>query len=567
MMGGMRCCFLRCLLIASAIATAAGCGSTPPRVHPGIQHYTIVVDGDGVGVDPTFSTRHPNSRDAAQVKSRQRGWTYSSQLREVFAAMDEFHRDHLGPPGTPRKILIFVHGGLNEPVGSLDGAEADFNDIKRSNLGYYPIFINWDSGLTSSYGEHLFDVRQGRKDDKNLFVGAAAAPLELIADLGRAVARAPLVWLYQIERDVETSNGVQAVTNKDPRKQLWVDHPRLAETVELFQALLKRYRADPKNQINISIGEEEVDRSEVAARFASYFLTLPLKLATSPLIDGGGTPAWDNMSRRALMMFEGPTLDRPTTRPAETRKPVDVLEHRSGAVQNFAERLQGYLQSHADKDHPYEITLIGHSMGTMVLNEFVRRNPSLPYKDIVYMGAACSVREFSRCVVPVLMQPGRDVRFYNLCLHPLAELRETNAADLPPRGSLLVWIDDFFGNPATPLDRTLGRWENVLQSTYVIPAKARGRVSIKAFDLRKTGEAGRVLKKVGRLRDMDWEPQKHVEFRGAVRYWEPAFWKPDAPTAVVEENVNRKVEEIQRKRRDRAGTTRPTTRDYDGDLN
>ncbi len=552
--------FVTGLLFAVALAILAGCGSTP-RAHPGIEKYTIVVDGDGVGVDPTASTKHPDSRDAAQVKSRQRGWTYSSQLSEVFAAMDAFHRERLGAPGTPRKILIFVHGGMNEPVDALDGAEDDFNDITHSTLGYYPIFINWDSGLTSSYGEHLFDVRQGRKDDKNLFTGPIAAPFELIADLGRAVTRAPLVWLYQIERDVETSNGVQAIGNDDKRKQLWVDHPRLAGTVELFQALLRRYRADPKNQINISIGEEEVDPGEVAARFGLYFLTLPVKLATSPLIDGGGTPAWDNMSRRTLMMFEGPTLDRPaTTQPGARRRPEDVLAHRSGAVQNFAERLTGFLDSHRDDQHPYQITLIGHSMGTMVLNEFVRRNPSLPYKDIVYMAGACSVREFSRCVVPVLMQPGRDVRFYNLCLHPLAELRETNAADLPPRGSLLVWIDDFFGNPATPLDRTLGRWENVVESTYVIPPKARGRVSIKAFDLKKTGEAAAMLKKVRRLRDVDWSPQKHVEFRGDVRYWEPAFWKPSEPAPAVEESVNMKVQEIQRKRR-RPPETQPTTRE------
>src|SRR5205823_4077456 len=158
-------------------------------------------------------------------------------------------------------------------------------------------------------------------------------------------------------------------------------------------------------------------------------------------------------------------------------------QHPPGAVQRFADQLKEKIRT--DHEHAYEITLVGHSMGTMVLNEFIRRNPELPYRNIVYMGAACTVRDFANSVIPC-MRANNKVRFYNLCLHPTAELRERYGDwEIPPRGSLLVWIDDMFSNPATPLDGTLGRWENIVASTYVIPAEMRNRVTLKAFDLCK----------------------------------------------------------------------------------
>ena len=48
------------------------------------------------------------------------------------------------------------------------------------------------------------------------------------------------------------------------------------------------------------------------------------------------------------------------------------------------------LQS-CDSSKP-RITIIGHSMGTMVANELFSQFPNLPYENIVYMAAASSVQ-------------------------------------------------------------------------------------------------------------------------------------------------------------------------------
>ena len=105
----------------------------------------------------------------------------------------------LAPDGT-RQILIFVHGGLNTYNQSLTRV----NDLtpKIANAHYYPLFVNWDSGLVSSYWEHLFLVRQGQVEP---VWGPVTFPLYFVADVGRALTRAPVVWYYQITSDFTTT--------------------------------------------------------------------------------------------------------------------------------------------------------------------------------------------------------------------------------------------------------------------------------------------------------------------------------------------------------------------------
>ena len=77
-------------------------------------------------------------------------------------------------------------------------------------------------------------------------------------------------------------------------------------------------------------------------------------------------------------------------------------------------------------------------MGAIIANEIVRVFPKLPYKNIVYMGAASSIRDFRMSVEPVLQSDSHpNLRFYNLSLHPYAEVYEINRGGLSPLGSLL----------------------------------------------------------------------------------------------------------------------------------
>ena len=104
----------------------------------------------------------------------------------------------------------------------------------------------------------------------------------------------------------------------------------------------------------------------------------------------------------------------------------DIHPH---AVDYLKNRLAERISQHAPHDAwaQYEITLIGHSMGSIVLNEWVRRNDEdgLYYKNIVYMAAACSIRDYEESALTFMTRPEHQTtQLYHLVLHYAAELRD-----------------------------------------------------------------------------------------------------------------------------------------------
>lgn len=186
-------------------------------------------------------------------------------------------------------------------------------------------------------------------------------------------------------------------------------------------------------------------------------------------------------------------------------------ESHCGFFNKQAGHIETYLRQ---RNRPLEITLVGHSMGTIVLNEVIRRNPYLPIKNIVYMAAASTIRDYESSVIPYLRK-NDETSFYNLMLHPKAEREERPAGlEIVPRGSLLVWIDDFLSNPLTIYDRTLGRFDNYLQYTHHVPTKPndlKKRIYVRSFS------AGECKKGT--------DPQEHGNFSSNYRFWEKRCWR------------------------------------------
>ena len=127
----------------------------------------------------------------------------------------------------PLKVLIFIHGGLNQAEDSILRAGCwteviiknlnRFPDCEKLNYhpqeiqpalgkeGYFPIFINWRSWLISTYGEHLVKVRQGERWSP--IAGWLSSPFVFLVDLGRAV--------FSSARRVDATIKIQ------PRKLSW----------------------------------------------------------------------------------------------------------------------------------------------------------------------------------------------------------------------------------------------------------------------------------------------------------------------------------------------------------
>jgi hypothetical protein len=510
-----------------------------------LRAHIISIDGQGLPHDPTVA-------DGKAMKIAK----FRDQIKNMFVAMREFHKTH-----SDHKILIFVHGGLNAPESALASADQEIDGLLAA--GYYPIFLNWNSALLSTYEEHVWRVTQGQTDDG--LVRKLLSPLYVVADIGRAVTRAPIIWANQIGTDISAAHAdLKALGQKrkpvptpNPSRlgsQRWANLQRGMSAAATFHQLRELQendhpdpkRGEPRRQMRVYIGPDlDVDVHHLVNLELSYLLTSPTKFGLSWLIDGIGTPSWDNMSRRTLIAFDGEIGGKlGGTKPddaanlgsvrAESREQRVLHATDFSATGAFAVFRDELLKVTAH-DH---VILVGHSMGTIILNEWLRRdvaeNRKQFYCNIVYMAAACSVRDFSRSIVPYLLQHGPNpqaadpsetegTQFYSLMLHPIAELRERGRGyDLPPRGSLLVWLDDFLSDPRSPLDRTLGRWDNIIPAADVIPEQIRGQVTLKAFALAPYPTEDRPR---GAL---NYGPQAHGQFRGSP-YGCPGFWYSESP--------------------------------------
>ena len=263
---------------------------------------------------------------------------------------------------------------------------------------------------------------------------------------------------------------------------------------KLTRSLGLRHHAGQNSlPINLYLGPDitEVD----VGQFVLGTATIPLQVVTEPVLDTVGTSAWKNMVRRTrTMFFPAGNFITVSNQPSQT-----TLQY--GAAYQFFDELNTFLKTHPD----YYLDVIGHSMGAIIVNEALRSFPDLRIKNLVYMAAACSIRDFLAVGAPYLKS--HDVEFYNLSLHPRKEIDETNADGLPARGSLLTWIDEFFQTPESFGDRTLGSFENVVIAYQLLPQT--NRVHLKAFGIS--------------TRKISAGPQKHGEFTN-FPFWRSDYW-------------------------------------------
>jgi pimeloyl-ACP methyl ester carboxylesterase len=450
----------------------ASCARAVPPENGGLidrqrASHVITVAPDGTPVDPT-------SYGALGRKA------FDEQIALITEGLDRSGKD---------KLIVFVHGGLNHR----DASQRRVDELLPPLLaaGYYPLFLNWNSDLVDTAIEDLLYVRQGRVAR---YLGPVSSPFALLVAVGSGLLRAPLVWGQMLSSDLNAT-GIDALA-----------FPGKRNAEALARELLDRGQPPDFQPVPLWRGREQIHGWDSAVSAGRYGVTLPTKLLLSPLIDGLGQGAWRNMLRRTQMLFH--REDEFDVRDLRDRGALrSVLSH---GPQGAAYKLFSGLRDHFVGRRQTETILVGHSMGAIVLNRALREFPDLRVGKIVYMAAACSIDDFRTSVVPYLKR-STETRFYSLMLHPAAEVGEWQKSllDLTPRGSLLVWIDNFLAAPQTTLDRMLGSWENVMQTIHVIPPEVRPRTIFKAFCVGGPGCAG---------------PTTHGGFSSA-EFWKPTFWE------------------------------------------
>jgi pimeloyl-ACP methyl ester carboxylesterase len=120
-----------------------------------------------------------------------------------------------------------------------------------------------------------------------------------------------------------------------------------------------------------------------------------------------------------------------------------------GAAYQFFDRLDRFLKMHPD----YYVDVIGHSMGAIVANEALRNFPDLRIRNLVYMAAACSIRDF--LAVGSRYMKNHDVQFYNLSfIRAKRSMRRTRTAY--PFAAVFSHGSTNFFRHRSPL--AIGRW-------------------------------------------------------------------------------------------------------------
>jgi hypothetical protein len=486
------------LVVVCLLATA--CGQV--RVKPEYYHHMICANSDGDAASlmvegDTARRETPMPQHVNDIAESY--WYYCINQKKL-------------PSELP--ITLVIHGGLVSMSESVREAQDVVEDILRS--GSYPLFVNWETGMLRSYFDHLFSIRRGRR---NLWMSIPTSPIVFAMDVGGALVR--LLPSLFLEETVNSLGAYHAIPQAVPvgwTESAWID---------------------TRNQ--------DKGYSSGLWRFTREVVPGAARLITTPLLDAIGRSAYYNMLRRARVLFlrdedfdrghhqlSGALallmqrlLDPSGFKESSLAWIIRNMEIQSATTTDEGERedLQSRItiarrirdsNEHGFENLPFQniaeptFTIVAHSLGTLVANELIRRYGSeATFQRIVYMGAACSIKQFADEALPYVAA-NKDCRFYNLCLHPLDEIGEWSAYGTAPHGSLLVWIDSYLTETKTELDFTLGRWDNIMRALPIVDqltADIRERIVIRGFGRNKAF------------------PQSHGQFNDKkMAYWLEPRW-------------------------------------------
>lgn len=483
------------LMLAFLLTGCATTQQSPPESPFDARRHAIYIDQFGNIKEPNRPQK--NGSIEALPATAQDDRTYVRNMVENFVKLRETN--------SALKFTVFVHGGLNTFENfwrrTNRYSEAMLND------GQYAVFVGWNSGPFSNYFDHLFRIRKGQRRP---FLGPVSAPFVLIEDMARSIAHLPAAWYMSFMDPLAITIPVEVLEEKD-----------------------YDYRRGRLDQLTFNVHSEGPYKGTgVGGTYAT--IINPVKLVTAPFVDGLGAGSWDSMLRRTdLVLSKAAAFEGELT--SET--PPDYADTAVTLLLKTIEHLSDDLRKQGKP--PIHVNLIGHSMGTIIVNNILARHPRLHVDNVVFMGAAARVKDVENGVVPWLVRQDNSAQFFNLSLDPYREMSENTYFDLFPRGSLLHWIDNIFGEVNSFKDRTAGGWWNIIRTAEdVFPFDVRPRVHLTRFPIGKTHG-----------------PQKHGEFDDYY-FWCDRFWMAQGEQVKFDDNKD-SPSRIARKRGDCNTPTTP----------
>lgn len=542
------------LVVLSSVLSTIGCSTELFKGSGILERHAIIVDKTGnpyLPIEPSNCTSDTSvSCEDSRHWAPQEEETYLTDPYDVYLdKLIQSVKTHFG--SKKKQLLLFIHGGLNGQENNERAIQLAEQIKKETSNEYYPIFVNWNSALPSSYGEHLTSVRQG----KRARWAWMTSPTYLATDIGRGLIRAPVVWRSLVVNDLTSWPS-----NKDNWFFNFFDLANEERNAKKIGDTLKNDPPDKNFHFWLGPQVPPTFWKDRVLHSMTTTLTYPFKILSSPWIDALGKSAWENMLRRTDLIFhtEKDFLAHPSRSVAAVSaisktkytfceslfsKQQGLLHRKAnGALSIFLRKLTKEINAVPPSE--WSITLVGHSMGAIIVNHILRDfGTCLPIDNIVFMAAASTINSYNDSVFPLLISHrifSKDYKegtteliapkVYHLMLHELAETSETNVLNLPPSGSLLVWIDNFLSAPNTPMDRTSGRFTNLMLSLHTTPEEIRPYITIKRFPGGGSSRGG----------TREGIPRNHSDFAERFRFWEKACWEVPAGNNEDEKFQNEK---------------------------
>jgi hypothetical protein len=395
-------------------------------------------------------------------------------------------------------VVIIIHGGRNTLAASMDENLEVLRRMEAEDPSVYPIFIKYESEDLSSYVEHLTYTRPALRSQFEKTWRITRFPLTVVSDMATGMGRIPL-------------NAYQEITTE------WsaVRQHRL-EFTSCLEDLAQQH---------VQLPDRGQHPAVAVARGVLAVPSLVLRAPVDVLLAAMGPGEWETMKRRSQAML---TLNQSYISELHAHRDEKSCSADGNSLPGVVGMLDAALGRLSDEhDAKITVSILAHSTGTIVACNMIHesRNLHIHWRNIVFMAAACTINDFDTKVRPALENdacpPGttgtHPIRFFNLCLHPTAELQEFSYPfAFLARGTLLVWIDNFLAPPGSFRDRTLGRAENALPYLCTLPRDVVRRSYLKVFDY-------------GRDPHGCPTPMKHGAFmHPEMCFWKESFWMPES---------------------------------------
>jgi len=520
-----------------ALLSCAGCAPKTITVHPA---HILMFDKSGMPLDP--------AEGRADEETIQAG---PSSFKRPFASPEQYVlrlERILDQAEKKGRLFIFAHGGMADPGRSAQILHRFMSAGLEQDA--YLLGINWDTGLFSSYLDHLFLIRSGKRSP---IIGPLTSPLVLAKDLLVGLGRAPVAWYEEL---ISFWNGNAGVNGNLGDKTL-----RYLVELEASYARCPAPSAAGCTSIPFYAGRDRLTKTQEAGRITKGVLSAPFVMASLGLLNETGQEGWRSMLRREELLFdsedaapagssEGGLAPQRFTEyksafrgaPAAPARALDAatkaLQEGGMSVALSQERpLAAFFvllqdrQAKARKSgrKPLAVVLAGHSMGCIVVDDILLRYPDLEVDKVFYLGSADTLLNYRIAAWPYMRRElerrkryygslGDFAGVYHIVLNDLQEARETNweipftPFYLSPSGSLLVYIDNVFGQPNSRLDRVAGRMSNLAPILRQTPVDIAPYVHVRSFDA-LVDQASKA------------EPETHRNLR-SFKFWEPSCYDP-----------------------------------------